>query len=53
MGLFEIKFFFFLTKIPFCGKNKKSDTEKKGFPFFSSVNRDIKNLTKEVSKKIG
>ena len=49
MGLFEIKTFIFLTKIPFCGKNKKSDTKKMLF----SENSGIKILTKEIGKKIG
>ena len=41
---------FFLTKIPFCGKNKKSDTKKK---LLFSENSGIEILTKEFGKNIG
>ena len=48
MGLFEIKFFF-LTKLTFYGRNKKSDTKK----MLISVNSGIKILTKKIGKKVG
>ena len=46
MGLFEIKFFF-LTKLTFYGRNKKSDNKKMLF----IVNSGIEVLTEEIGKK--